>query len=150
MGNHYPLSRDLPHVTGTLWGGGWWQHSQQQGDPEIGDNRQGGLRTRGRRMMAEGSKLDAAKGTTVFVFFQKLQGGVSLNLLILTLIMQNTRKCIVLILSQRSAWCADPENIKIPLAVNFLNFRAEVTSNKTCVAYTVPALAFVSQINHKI
>lgn len=55
------------------------------------------------RMMAEGSKLDAAKGTTVFVFFQKLQGGVLLNLLILTLIMQNTRKCIVLILSQRSA-----------------------------------------------
>ena len=54
-------------------------------------------------MMAEGSKLDAAKGTTVFVFFQKLLGGVSLNLLILTLIMQNTRKCIVLILNQRSA-----------------------------------------------
>ena len=95
MGNHYPLSPDLPGVIGE---GGRVTTQTTTGDPEIGD-KQG---WRG-RMMAEGSKLDAAKGTTVFVFFQKLLGGVSLNLLILTLIMQNTRKCIVLILNQRSA-----------------------------------------------
>ena len=77
---------------------------EQPGDPAIGDYGQGGGRElETGRMMAEGSKLDALKGTTVFVFFQKLRGGVSLNLLILTLIMQNTRKCIVLILNQRSA-----------------------------------------------
>ena len=97
MGNHYPLSPDLPGVIGE---GGRVTTQTTTEIRRLETSRAGNWRG---RMMAEGSKLDAAKGTTVFVFFQKLLGGVSLNLLILTLIMQNTRKCIVLILNQRSA-----------------------------------------------
>ena len=97
MGNHYPLSPDLSRMSPTHCEGGGDNNLEIR---RLETSRAGNWRG---RMMAEGSKLDAAKGTTVFVFFQKLLGGVSLNLLILTLIMQNPKNCIVLILNQRSA-----------------------------------------------